>query len=111
MARLKFIDSNGNVQYLSVQGMAGPKGEDAISIIVTSSNGTLFQDSAVFTILTAHVFQNGRELSEAEISELGTIKWYKNRILSSVGSGLSLTINEILDKKAVYTASLEENEE
>ena len=56
-------------------GGTGPAGADAITMSITSSNGTIFKNTGVSTTLTAHVYKAGTELSASQIAELGTIKW------------------------------------
>lgn len=85
---------------------------DAISISISSSNGTYFTTSTVNTVLTAFVFVNGNLLSEAEAVQYGTIHWYKDGSLIMDGTvpyeGSTLTILESdLVDKGVYEARLE----
>ncbi len=89
-------------------GANGANGADAITMSITSSNGTIFKNSAIETILTAHIYRAGNELTSAQISALGTVKWYKDGGTTSVGSGLTLTIDAgDVTNKATYTAQLE----
>lgn len=86
---------------------------DAISISISSSNGTYFTDTTINTVLTAFVFVNGILLStEEQIGQYGTIHWYKDGSLIMDGSvpyeGSTLTILESdLVDKGVYEARLE----
>ena len=57
-------------------GQTGAAGADAITLSITSSNGTIFKNSAIATVLTAHVYRAGAELNATQIAALGTIKWY-----------------------------------
>lgn len=90
-------------------GNTGPAGADAITMTVTSSNGTIFKNTAVVTTLTAHVYKAGTELTAAQIAELGTIKWYKDgssTALSTTGATLNISAGDVTNK-ATYIAQLE----
>lgn len=89
-------------------GNTGAAGADAITISITSSNGTIFKNSAISTVLTAHVYQGGAELTETEIAKLGTIKWYKDGSSTASATGQTLTIDAgDVTNKATYIAQLE----
>ena len=92
-----------------VQGDTGPAGADAITMTVTSSNGTIFKNTAVVTTLTAHVYKAGMELNATQIAALGTIKWYKDgstTALSTTGPTLNISSGDVTNK-ATYIAQLE----
>ena len=75
---------------------------------VTSSNGTIFKNSTVETVLTAHVYQGGVEVTETALTALGTIKWYKDGGTTAVATGQTLTISAgDVTSKATYIAQLE----
>ena len=110
--------SNGNtaVSYAVAgkQGQQGPQGNpgtagaDAITMAITASNGNIFKNSSGSTILTAHVYKAGVEVTGTALSALGTIKWYKDSGTTAVGTGATLTVNaSAVSSKAVYTAKLE----
>lgn len=91
------------------KGDKGDAGDDAITIAITSSNGTIFKNSAIATTLTAHVYQGGNELNSTQIAALGTIKWYKDgstTALSTTGPTLTITAGQVTNK-ATYIAQLE----
>lgn len=93
-----------------LKGDTGDKGEDAITMSVTSSNGTIFKNTSISTTLTAHVYKAGTELTTEQIAELGTIKWYKDgssTALSTTGATLNISTGDV-SNKAVYIAQLEE---
>ena len=76
---------------------------------MTSSNGTIFKNTAVVTTLTAHVYKAGTELTAAQIAELGTIKWYKDgssTAMSTTGATLNISSGDVTNK-ATYIAQLE----
>lgn len=90
------------------KGATGAAGADAITLSITSSNGTIFKNSAIETVLTAHVYQAGAELNATQIAALGTIKWYKDGGETAIGTGATLTIDAgDVSHKASYVAQLE----
>ena len=90
------------------KGDTGAAGADAVTLSVTSSNGTIFKNSAISTVLTAHVYRAGAELTATEIAALGTIKWYKDGGTTAVATGATLTIDAgDVTNKATYIAQLE----
>lgn len=89
-------------------GATGAAGADAITLSITSSNGTIFKNSSIATVLTAHVYKAGVELTASQIAALGTVKWYKDGGTTAVGTGTTLTINAgQVTNKATYIAQLE----
>lgn len=85
------------------------RGEDAITMVITTDNGNRFKNNTGQTTLTAHIYKGGAELSSAQIAALGTIKWYKNGIYMSGSDGTTLTIQaSTVQSKANYTAKLED---
>ena len=93
-------------------GSDGINGEDAISITITSSNGTVFKNSSGSTVLMAHVFKGGIEQtinSNGVCGTLGTIKWYKGSDLTTaVSSSKTYTVSaSSVTNSEVYTAQLE----
>lgn len=91
-----------------VQGPQGEKGADAIALAITSSAGTIFKNASISTVLTAHVYKGGVELTAAQIAQEGTIKWYKDGGSTAVATGTSITIGAgDVTNKATYIARLE----
>lgn len=89
-------------------GKDGPKGDDAIYMNITSSNGNVFKNTALATTLTAHVYKGATELTGAAITALGTIKWYKDGGTTSIATGQTFTVSAgDVTNKATYTAQLE----
>lgn len=86
----------------------GKMGEDAITLTVTSSNGTIFKNTAIATTLTAHVYVAGVEVTGTALTALGTIKWYKDGSTTATATGSTLTIDagDVVGK-ATYIAQLE----
>lgn len=106
---ITYTDNAQSISYsVGRNGNNGANGADAITMSITSSNGTIFKNSAIETILTAHIYKAGTELTAAQISALGTIKWYKDGGTTAVGTGATLTIDAgSISNKATYTAQLE----
>ena len=91
------------------KGDQGAAGADAITMTITSSNGTIFKNTAITTTLTAHVYKAGAELDATAIAALGTIKWYKDgstTALSTTGPTLNIGAGDV-ESKATYIAQLE----
>lgn len=74
-------------------GDTGAAGADAIVMVITSSNGTIFKNSSINTTLTAHVYKGGVELTSAQIAALGTVKWYKDGSETAAATGLTFGIS------------------
>lgn len=109
---VKYSDGKSTVSYSvarqAADGKNGTDGADALTMVVLSSAGTIFKNTAVATTLTAHVYKGGTEVTGTALAALGTINWYKDNATTAVGSGASLTINAgDVASKATYTAELE----
>ena len=113
--RMIFTYTNGStsdpvysVAKQGATGATGAAGADAITIAITSSNGTIFKNSAIETTLTAHVYKAGNEVTGSALTALGTIKWYKDGGTTAVATGATLNISAgNVTNKATYTAQLE----
>ena len=91
------------------QGNQGNPGADALSMIIISSNGNIFKNTAIATTLSAHVYKGGTEVTGSALAALGTIKWYKTGKSVAVATGSTLTINPgDVTNNAHYTAQLED---
>ena len=74
----------------------------ALSCEITSSEGTLFIQTTVDTVLTAHIYANGLELTQAQIADIGTIRWYNADDLTTVlGTGQTYTITQAMNISAI----------
>lgn len=74
----------------------------ALSCEITSSEGTLFIQTTVDTVLTAHIYANGIELNTTQIADIGTIRWYDADDLTTVlGTGQTYTITQAMDISAI----------
>ena len=73
-----------------------------------SSQGLVFKNTQVATILTARVYQGGVEATGAALTALGTVKWYKDGTYMTGKDGITLTIaaGDVADR-ATYEARLE----
>lgn len=89
-------------------GSNGSNGNDAITVEVSSSQGLVFKNTQIATILTARVYKGGAEVTGGALTALGTIKWYKDGGATSVGTGATLTASagDVADR-ATYEAKLE----
>ena len=93
---------------MSRNGADGQDGADALTLVITSSNGDIFKNTAIATTLTAHVYKGGAEVTGSTLTALGTIKWYKDGGTTAVATGQTLTITAgQVQTKATYIAQLE----
>ena len=109
---IKYTSGSDSISYsVAAHGTTGAQGNpgvDAILISITGSNGNIFKNNSGSTILTAHVYMAGAEVTGSALTALGTIKWYKDGGSSAVGTGATLTVNASdVSSKAVYEARLE----
>lgn len=102
-----------SVSYKGTNGTNGTDGADAITVTITSSNGTVFKNSSGTTVLTAHVFKGGVEqtITDAGAVEngLGTIKWYKGdggETNIATAKNITVSAGEITNSQ-LYTCRLE----
>lgn len=101
-----------SVSYKGTNGTNGTNGKDAITVTITSSNGTIFKNNSGSTVLTAHVFKGAVEQSITDAGvvagSLGTIKWYEGTSTTAVATAKTLTVaaTDVLNSQ-VYTCQLE----
>jgi hypothetical protein len=101
-----------NVSYKGTNGKDGAAGADAITLTITSSNGTVFKNNSGSTVLTTHVYKGAVEQSITDAGvcgSLGTIKWYKGTSTTAIATAKTYTVSA--DKVAnseVYTCQLEQ---
>lgn len=92
-------------------GADGADGKDAISLSITSSNGTVFKNSTGSTTLTAHVYKGGVEqtITDAGVcGSLGSIKWYKGTSTTAMATAKSITVSATdITNTVAYTCKLE----
>lgn len=93
------------------QGNPGAAGADAITISITSSNGTVFKNSTGSTVLTAHVFKGGVEQSITDAGvcgSLGSVKWYKGTSTTAIATAKTLSVSASdVTNSIAYTCQLE----
>lgn len=90
-------------------GATGAAGKDAITLSITTSNGTVFKNNSGTTVLTAHVFQGGVEqtITDAGVcGTLGTVKWYLGSTLKATAKTLTVAASDVTNS-AAYTCQLE----
>ena len=87
-------------------GATGAAGADALTLVITSSNGDIFKNTAIATVLTAHVYKAGAEVTGDALAALGTIKWYKDDEEVATGQTLTISAGDV-DSNAIFTAQLE----
>lgn len=104
-----YSDDTTTTSYsVSRNGTNGANGQDALSLVIISSNGLIFKNTDIATTLSAHVYKGGVEVTGSSLTALGTIKWYKDEGTTAVATGSELTINPgDVNNNANYTAQLE----
>ena len=75
------------------KGDKGDTGEAAYNVVITSSEGLVFKNTAIATTLTAHVYKGGAELTSARITAAGAIKWYLDGATEAAGTGQTYAIS------------------
>lgn len=102
--------TNGTNGKDGAPGKDGANGEDALTVSVTTSNGTVFKNNSGSTELTAHVYKGGVEqtISDAGVvaNNLGTIKWYKGTTLTATAKKITVNASQV-DNVQAYTCQLE----
>lgn len=101
-----------SVSYKGTNGTNGKNGSDAITLTITSSNGTVFKNSSGSTVFTAHVYKGGIEqtISDAGVvtGGVGTIKWYRGGTTDAIATAKTLTVSAAdVNNTQVYTCQLE----
>ncbi len=93
-------------------GKDGTNGQDAISMVITASNGTVFKNNSGSTVLTAHVFVGGIEqtiTASGECRDLGVVKWYKGNNQSTpvaISKTYTISAADVLNSE-IITVQLE----
>lgn len=105
---VSYYANDGNDGYTPVKGKDYFDGDDAITISIISSNGTIFKNTEIATTLTAHVYQGGVEITGNALAALGTLKWYKNGETTASATGQSIEIDAgDVENKVTYIVQLE----
>lgn len=104
-----YSDGTSTTSYsVSHNGADGADGIDALSMVILSSNGSIFKNTEIATTLTAHVYRGAAEVTGSALTALGTIRWYKDGGSTAVATGQTLTISAgDVSSSANYTAQLE----
>lgn len=101
-----------SVSYKGTNGKDGAAGADAITLTITSSNGTVFKNNSGSTVLTAHVYKGAVEQSITDAGvcgSLGTIKWYKGTSTTAIATAKTYTVSaNAVANSEVYTCQLEQ---
>lgn len=108
----------GNTGAKGDKGDTGDAGMDAITITITSSNGTVFKNSSGSTVLTANVYKSGQKLyidsgtgqcfDTDAATPVGYIKWYEGSEETAMATAETITISaSAITNAAVYTCKLE----
>ncbi len=111
VAKAGVAGANGAKGDKGDKGETGATGADALTLTVTSSNGTIFKNNSGSTVLTAHVFKGAIEQSITDTGvcgSLGSIKWYKNDSSTAIATSKTITVTASqVNNSATYTAQLE----
>jgi hypothetical protein len=101
----------------NIKGTPGANGKDAITISITTNNGTVFKNNSGTTTLTAKVYQGGTEVTVASngttTPNVGTVKWYKGLPSDTQPSGWPKSANAVtisatdVTSAQAYTCQLE----
>lgn len=93
---------------IALTGKTGAAGADALVMVITSSNGTIFKNASINTTLTAHVYKGGVELTSVQIATLGSVRWYKDGSTTAAATGLTFNISaSTVNVKTNIVAQLE----
>ena len=94
-----------------INGKDGAAGADAITLTITSSNGTVFKNNTGSTVLTAHVYKGSVEQTVTDAGvcgSLGTVKWYKDGGTTAVATAKTYTVTAAhVANSSVITCQLE----
>lgn len=103
--------SNTTPAIIGTHGATGSAGAAAIAMSISSSNGTVFKNSAGSTVLTAHVYVGGVEQSITDAGvcgSYGSVKWYKGTGTTAIATAKTLTVSASdVTGSAAYTCQLE----
>ena len=77
------------------QGPQGPSGEDAVNLIIDSSNGNTFKNNSVSTVLTVTIFKGATIISDItqlkeSFGNTAYLQWYWKRMGDNTFSPLSI---------------------
>lgn len=89
-------------------GTAGEDGEDAILLMIFSSNGTSFKNSSVATTLTVSIFVGGEEITSsdqmyAKFGDSAVLRWEKKEFGQSEFTEIPPTDSRLSDNGFILT--------
>lgn len=87
------VSHNGTNGTNGKDGKDGAAGEAALSFKLLSSQGQIFKNKSIKTILTLEVRRGSKKLTSSEVKNLGAIQWFKNDTRQT-GSDLTLSVSE-----------------
>lgn len=91
-------------------GKDGPKGDDAITLYIESSNGNAFKNSDIATILTVHIYVGAERIESAEQLEKrfgknAYLQWHVKKFGEKEFSPVPLDDPRMNDKGFIFTIS------
>lgn len=91
-------------------GKDGPKGDDAITLYIESSNGNTFKNSDIATILTVHIYVGAERIESAEQLEKrfgknAYLQWHVKKFGEKEFSPVPLDDPRMNDKGFIFTIS------
>lgn len=91
-------------------GKDGPKGDDAITLYIESSNGNTFKNSDIATILTVHIYVGAERIESAEQLEKrfgknAYLQWHVKKFGEKEFSPIDIEDTRINDKGFIFTIS------
>lgn len=87
------VSHNGTNGTNGKDGKDGVAGEAALSFKLLSSQGQIFKNKSIKTILTLEIRRGSKKLTSSEVKNLGTVQWFKNDTRQT-GSDLTLSVSE-----------------
>ena len=91
-------------------GKDGPKGDDAITLYIESSNGNTFKNSDIATILTVHIYVGAERIESAEQLEKrfgknAYLQWHVKKFGEKEFSPIDIEDTRINDKGFIFSIS------
>lgn len=71
--------------------------ESTYVLSIESSHGTVFPDGVIATVLTAHIYKAGAELTAEEIAEEGEVVWYVDGVEAARGVTFAVNAGDVRD--------------
>ena len=97
---------------VSRNGVDGIDGTAPYTMVIDSSEGQIFKNEGIETTLTAHVYQGPNEITGADLTQAGDLKWYKDNSSEPAYTGSVLTITEgEVESSVTYRVQLENDDE